>query len=29
GHSPDMAGLVGIALICLSGLGAAWLQRRR
>ncbi|MBM3107366.1 DMT family transporter [Pseudomonas sp. P66] len=29
GHSPDMAGLIGIALICLSGLGAAWLQRRR
>ncbi|MGH8486086.1 MAG: DMT family transporter [Pseudomonas sp.] len=28
GHSPDMAGLVGIALICLSGLGAAWLQRK-
>ncbi|MGH8382769.1 DMT family transporter [Pseudomonas sp.] len=27
-HSPDMAGLVGIALICLSGLGAAWLQRK-
>ena len=29
GHSPDIAGLVGIALICLSGLGAAWLQRSR
>ncbi len=28
GHSPDLAGLVGIALICLSGLGAAWLQRK-
>ncbi|MDD2060283.1 DMT family transporter [Pseudomonas sp. GD03860] len=28
GHSPDMAGLVGIALICLSGLGAVWLQRK-
>ncbi|MEE3632639.1 MULTISPECIES: DMT family transporter [Pseudomonas] len=28
GHSPDKAGLVGIALICLSGLCAAWLQRK-
>ncbi|WP_457788836.1 DMT family transporter [Pseudomonas sp. PL-6] len=28
GHVPDLAGLVGIALICLSGLAAAWRQRR-
>ncbi|ERI51119.1 membrane protein [Pseudomonas sp. EGD-AK9] len=28
GHVPDLAGLVGIALICLSGLAAAWQQRR-
>ncbi len=28
GHVPDLAGLAGIALICLSGLAAAWQQRR-
>lgn len=27
GQVPDIASLVGIAIICLSGLGAAWLQR--
>ncbi|EKT4467146.1 DMT family transporter [Pseudomonas putida] len=27
GQVPDIASLVGIAIICLSGLGAAWMQR--
>ncbi|MDH4559137.1 DMT family transporter [Pseudomonas sp. BN417] len=27
-HTPDATTLVGIAIICLSGLGAAWMQRR-
>ena len=26
---PDSASLLGIAIICLSGLGAAWMQRRK
>ncbi len=28
-HSPDAYGVVGIAIICLSGLAVAWVQRRR
>lgn len=28
-HTPDSYGLIGIALICLSGLAVAWTQRRR
>ncbi|NNJ13967.1 DMT family transporter [Pseudomonas putida CSV86] len=28
GHSPDIYGVVGIAIICLSGLAVAWVQRR-
>ncbi|MDF0729297.1 DMT family transporter [Pseudomonas entomophila] len=28
GHAPDSTSLLGIAIICLSGLGAAWMQRR-
>ncbi len=28
-HVPDSTSLLGIAIICLSGLGAAWMQRRR
>ncbi|MGE7989654.1 DMT family transporter [Pseudomonas sp. NPDC089554] len=27
GHAPDTISLLGIAIICLSGLGAAWMQR--
>ncbi|MOA62177.1 hypothetical protein D3C78_1875180 [compost metagenome] len=27
-HMPETSTLVGIAIICLSGLGAAWMQRR-
>ena len=27
-HSPDVFGVVGIAVICLSGLAVAWVQRR-
>jgi drug/metabolite transporter (DMT)-like permease len=27
-HTPDATSLAGIAIICLSGLGAAWMQRR-
>lgn len=27
-HTPDTTSLVGIAIICLSGLGAAWMQRK-
>ncbi|MDE3738640.1 DMT family transporter [Metapseudomonas resinovorans] len=27
-HTPDATSLVGIAIICLSGLGAAWMQRK-
>ncbi|TLP65396.1 MULTISPECIES: DMT family transporter [Pseudomonas] len=29
GHTPDGVSLVGIAIICLSGLGAAWMQRKK
>ncbi|MDO7902543.1 DMT family transporter [Pseudomonas sp. K1(2024)] len=29
GQVPDTLSVVGIAIICLSGLGAAWMQRRR
>lgn len=29
GQSPDRWGVIGIAIVCLSGLAAAWLQRRR
>ena len=29
GQVPDSASLVGIAIICLSGLGAAWMQRKK
>lgn len=29
GQAPDKVSLVGIAIICLSGLGAAWMQRAR
>lgn len=29
GQAPDTTSLVGIAVICLSGLGAAWMQRRK
>lgn len=29
GQRPDQWGLIGIAIVCLSGLAAAWLQRRR
>ncbi len=29
GHTPDSYGLVGIAVICLSGLAVAWTQRKR
>ncbi|WP_430448329.1 MAG: DMT family transporter [Pseudomonas piscis] len=29
GHTPDIYGLVGIAVICLSGLAVAWAQRKR
>ncbi|MHA6193316.1 DMT family transporter [Pseudomonas wadenswilerensis] len=28
-HSPDAYGVVGITIICLSGLAVAWVQRRR
>lgn len=28
-HAPDLTTLVGIGIVCLSGLGAAWLQRSR
>ncbi len=28
-HTPDATSLAGIAIICLSGLGAAWMQRGR
>lgn len=28
-HTPELTTLIGIAVICLSGLAAAWLQRRR
>ncbi|QEY63300.1 DMT family transporter [Metapseudomonas lalkuanensis] len=28
-HAPDATSLAGIAIICLSGLGAAWMQRGR
>lgn len=27
-HAPDTLSLIGIAIICLSGLGAAWMQRK-
>lgn len=29
GHAPDPTAIIGIAIICLSGLAAAWQQRRR
>ncbi|HGM5579944.1 TPA: DMT family transporter [Pseudomonas putida] len=29
GQVPDTTSIVGIAIICLSGLGAAWMQRRK
>ncbi|MCU1723228.1 DMT family transporter [Pseudomonas sp. 5P_5.1_Bac1] len=29
GQRPDLWGMTGIAVVCLSGLAAAWLQRRR
>jgi drug/metabolite transporter (DMT)-like permease len=29
GHTPDMFGIIGIAVICLSGLAVAWGQRKR
>ncbi len=29
GHAPDSYGLIGITVICLSGLAVAWTQRRR
>ena len=29
GQVPDSASLLGIAIICLSGLGAAWMQRKK
>jgi len=29
GQTPDTLSLIGICVICLSGLGAAWMQRRR
>lgn len=29
GQRPDLWGMIGIALVCLSGLAAAWLQRER
>lgn len=29
GHTPDAIALVGIVIICLSGLAAAWVQRKR
>ncbi|MEN5093422.1 DMT family transporter [Pseudomonas protegens] len=29
GHTPDSYGLIGIAVICLSGLAVAWTQRKR
>lgn len=29
GQRPDQWGMIGIAIVCLSGLAAAWLQRRR
>ncbi|WP_428480645.1 hypothetical protein [Pseudomonas chlororaphis] len=28
-HTPDSFGIVGIAVICLSGLAVAWGQRKR
>lgn len=28
-HTPDMTTVVGIGVICMSGLAAAWQQRRR
>ncbi|MNO01472.1 hypothetical protein D3C81_2216150 [compost metagenome] len=28
-HTPDIYGIVGITVICLSGLAVAWGQRRR
>jgi drug/metabolite transporter (DMT)-like permease len=27
-HTPSMSAMLGIAIICLSGLAAAWLQKR-